>query len=172
MRGLVAVGIAAVAAGALPLAGCGTCVAKSDRIVVDVVSAPDLNDTGSGPQHVRFQVWAVRDKQMFEGARAETLAEAEGVATFEKQGLGKVFVTDSAYIQPGSSRQLVLLVAEDEEFKHVGIAVLFEHARKVVGPLDCTERPGYKVEKPDHKLTFHLGRQSVEPAPAPGGEKK
>jgi len=171
MRGLAAVGfVVAVAAGSLPLAGCGTCVAKSDRIVVDVVSAPDLNDVGGGPQHVRFQVWAVRDQKMFDAARTETLAEAEGVATFERQGLGKVFVTDNSYIKPGSSRQLVLLVGEDKEFTHVGIAVLFPDAKKVVGALDCSERAGYKVEKPDHKLTFNLGRQSVEAAPA--AEKK
>jgi predicted component of type VI protein secretion system len=171
MRGIAVFGLVAAAAGTLSLPGCGSCVAKSDRIVVDVVSSADLNDMGSGPQHVRFQVWAVRDRQMFDGARTEALAEADGVATFERQGLGKAFVTDSSWIKPGSSRQLVLKVDEDEEFTHVGIAVLYPESKKVAGALDCTERPGYSVAKPDHKLTFSLGKQSIEAAAAEPAKK-
>lgn len=174
MRGIAVVVSLGLLAAAPALAGCGgACVAKDDRIVVDLVSSADLNDTGSGPQHVRFQVWAVRDKAMFDGARTEALAEAEGIGTFERQGLGKVFVTDSSWIKPGSTRQVVLRVAEDEEFSHVGVAVLFPEPRKVIGALDCDERTGYKPEKPDHKLTFSLGRQSIDaggPAAAPAAK--
>jgi hypothetical protein len=172
MKGLAAVlplGLV-VAASALP--GCGgACVAKDDKIVVDLISAADLNDTGSGPQHVRFQVWAVRDKGMFDGARPEALAESDGVSTFERQGLGTVFVTDSSWIKPNSSRQVVLRVPEDEQFTHVGVAVLFPEPRKVIGALDCDDRAGYKVEKPEHKLTFSLGRSTVE-AGLPGADPK
>ena len=159
--------LAVVVAASAALAGCGSpCIAKDDRLVVDVLSSASLNDAGAGPQHVRFQVWAVRDKAMFASARAEALAESEGVETFERQGLGKVFVTDSSWIKPSSTRRVVLRVDEDSQFTHVGIAVLYPEARKVLIPVDCAKHPGYTAGRPDHTVTFSLGTQTVEPGSA------
>lgn len=172
MKGTAAV-LPLLLAAAAALPGCGgKCVAQDDRIVVDLVSSQDLNDTGAGPQHVRFQVWAVRDKTLFDGARPEALAEADGVTTFERQGLGTVFVTDSSWIKPGSSRQVVLKVTEDLQYTHVGVAVLYPEPRKLLGALDCEEREGYKAEKPDHKLTFSLGKSTLDAGPPGGGAAK
>ncbi|MCE9637031.1 MAG: hypothetical protein K8T90_15105 [Planctomycetes bacterium] len=146
------------------LAGCSSpCVAKEDRLVVDLLSAPTLNDAGVGPQHVRFQVWAVRDKAMFESARADALAESEGVEAFERQGMGRVFVTDSSWIKPASTRRVVLRVDEDSQYTHVGIAVLYPEARKILVPLDCAKHAGYTPGRPDHSVVFTLGTQTVEP---------
>lgn len=164
-RRLAAVPLALAFAAAA--AGCGSpCVAKDDRIVVDVLSAATLNDAGAGPQHVRFQVWAVRDRAMFESARAEALAEAESVETFERQGLGRVFVTDSNWIKPSSTRRVVLRVDEDQQYTHVGIAVLYPEARKILIPVDCDRHPGYTPGRPEHGVVFTLGTQTVEPGGA------
>lgn len=159
--------LVALSAAAAALAGCGSpCVAKEDRLVVDLISAAGLNDAGVGPQHVRFQVWAVRDKAMFESARADALAESESVESFERQGMGRVFVTDSNWIKPASTRRVVQRVEEDSQYSWVGIAVLYPEARKVLVPLDCTKHAGYTPGRPDHSVVFTLGPQTVEPGAA------
>lgn len=150
--------LAALAAGA----GCGSsCVGEGDRLVVDVHATPDLNDAGSGPQHVRFQVWAVADRGMFDNARADALAGPD-TSTFERQGMGKVFVTDSAWITPGATRQLAVRVLLDDEYTHVGIAVLYPEPQKAVVPVDCGEHPGYRREDANHHVEFTLGAHAVE----------
>ena len=161
IQGLAAASLAALLAAGL--AGCGsTCVAKGDRIVVDVVSGADLNDTGAGPQTVRYQVWAVRDRTMFDAARAEALASAEGVGTFERQGLGRAFVSDSNWIKPADRLSVVGLVDDDNQFAYVGIAVLFPTPQKAIVALDCSSHDGYTVVKPEHHVVFTLGRNTVQ----------
>jgi hypothetical protein len=159
---------AAVLAAALGAAGCGSaCVAKDDNIVVDVQSTRGLNDTGAGPQHVRFQVWAVANRQMFDNASAEALAGAEGVANFERQGMGKVFLTDSNWIKPESTKTVVQRVEDDKQYGWVGIAVMYPEPRKAIVALDCSEHAGYAVKKPEHHVTFTLAKSAVEAGGAP-----
>ncbi len=161
----VAVFVAACA-GVMPLAGCGsTCVAKGDRLVVDLVGASDLNDAGEGPQHVRFRVWAVRDATIFNSTDAATLAEGDA-EVLERQQMGKAFAVDSSWLKPGGTRRVFETISEDEQFTHVGVAVLYPQPRKELVPLDCSSRPGYSSAKPEHRVSFLLDRNSVRPGDA------
>jgi type VI secretion system VasD/TssJ family lipoprotein len=154
------------AAGALALGGCGsTCVAEGDRLVVDLVGSQDMNDAGEGPQHVRFRVWAVRDAAIFQGADASALAEADP-AVLERQGMGRPFATDASFLRPGGTRLLYETVAEDGQYTHVGVAVLYPQPRKELVPLDCRTRPGYRAAKPEHRVSFVLDRSTVRPGEA------
>jgi type VI secretion system VasD/TssJ family lipoprotein len=145
------------------LAGCGSpCVAKGDQIVVDVVAAANLNDTGAGAQHVRFQVWGVSSRTMFEAVAAEALSDPAKAAALERQGAGRVLFDESNWIQPGTRRRLVLNVDDDEQYKAVGIAALYTRPSKAVIDVDCKAHPGYVEAKPQHRVVFVLKQQSLE----------
>jgi type VI secretion system VasD/TssJ family lipoprotein len=153
----------AVLAAALAAAGCkGTpCVAKGDQIVVDLSTSPDLNDTGAGPQHVRYQVWAISNPLMFQNASPAALTEADKSGGFQQQQLGRPFLlpTESNWIQPGvAARRLVLGVDMDEQFTHVGIVVNYANPTKLLVPLDCKPHEGYSSAKPYHNVAILLLR--------------
>jgi type VI secretion system VasD/TssJ family lipoprotein len=159
----------ATAAAAGGLAGCGSpCVAKGDQLVVEVIAAPNVNDTGAGAQHVRFQVWGVSSRTMFESVGAETLSDPAKVAALERQGAGRAFFDESNWIQPGTRRRLVLNVDDDEQYKAVGIAALFTRPTKAMVEVDCGEHAGYVEAKPQHRVVFVLKQQSVEIGDASG----
>ena len=157
----------AVLAAVLLVAGCGgrECGDKGDSLIVDVNTTKNLNDSGGGPQHVRFQVWAVKDKSMFENASPDALTESESVANFERQGRGKVFISESNWIKPESTRTLIQSVSDPKEYGWVGIAVAFPKPHKALVSIDCEEKQGYKATKEEttkHRVTFTIAKQSVD----------
>ena len=154
--------VAALAVGAMlaMTTGCGSaCVAPGGRIRVDIKASPDMNNTGQGAQHVRYQVWAVQDVAMYENADAASLAKDKAP---QEEGMGQVFANTKAWIKPGTSRKLAIAVASENQFSHVAIAVAYPEASKALIPLDCGEHAGYAEEDGVHTVTFTLGRDSVE----------
>jgi predicted component of type VI protein secretion system len=149
------------------LAGCGsTCVAKGDRVEVTVASTASLNDSGQGAQHVRFQVWAVKDAQLFAKMAAERpdeLANAQNADRFPQ--LGKA-IDSGEWIKPASSRSGTVEVTDDAQFTHVGIIALYTTgARTALIPLSCqSSDPGYGVKKPVHSVRFSMDEKGVGPA--------
>jgi type VI secretion system VasD/TssJ family lipoprotein len=154
------VGAFAVAAALAVTAGCGSaCVAPGGRIRVAINADGDLNDAGQGPQHVRYQVWAVQDLAMYENADAASLAKDKAL---QEEGMGQVFANTKAWIKPGTSRKLAMSIASEGQFTHVAIAVAYPEARKTLVPLDCGEHTGYQEDDGVHSVTFTLGRDAVE----------
>ena len=152
----------AVAVLAPALAGCGSCLKQDQRLAVRLVTTDALNDVGGGAQHVQFRAWAVRDRTVWEAASAEALASGD-VATFTTQGLGTSFPTDSSWIRPSSEARSFLSVTEDEQFKAVGVAVLYPTPRKALVLVDCRESSAYHEENDTHTVTFTLDRAEVLP---------
>jgi hypothetical protein len=157
--------VLAVASSAV-LAGCGTCVAKGDRVEVTVMSTATLNDTGQGAQHVRFQTWAVRDAELFTKMAAERpdeLADAQNAEKFPQ--LGKV-IDAGEWIKPASKRSGTIEITEDKLYTHVGLIALYTGgARTALIPLTCGDAdPGYSVKKPIHFVRFSMDDRGVGPA--------
>lgn len=139
--------------------GCGSaCVDAGGRVRVEVQATGDLNDAGAGPQHVRFQVWAVEDSAMYENASADALAQGR---TLQDEGMGKLFATDSAWIKPGERRQLSVSIDREAQYSHVAIAVAYPGAKKLLVPLDCGEHAGYRKEDATHIVSFVLGKDAI-----------
>jgi hypothetical protein len=162
---LFALALAAVAA---PLAaGCGsTCVAKGDRVEVNVVSTPDLNDSGQGAQHVRFQTWAVRDAALFArmaAERPEELASAANAERFPQLGKG---IDAGEWMKPASTHSGAIEVGDDKQYGFVGLIALYTlGAKTAIVPLSCNDgEPGYKVKKPVHTVRFTMDDKGVAPA--------
>jgi len=166
---LLRAGRAATWTGALSIAGvlaasCSSpCVDMGQRILVDVIASPQLNDTGSGPQHVRFVVWAVKDRQAFEGESAASLSDP--VAAERLGSVGKPLSTDSYFIKPGATRKLSVRVELEAEFTHVGIAVDYAQPKSLLVAADCGAHAGYAVEeaegKKQHHVVFNLEKASI-----------
>jgi hypothetical protein len=148
------------------LAGCGTCVAKGDRVEVTVSSTQTLNDTGQGAQHVRFQAWAVRDAALFAkmaAERPEELASAQNADRFPQ--LGKV-IDAGEWIKPSSVRSGTIEVTDDKLYTHVGLIALYTSgAKTALIPLTCGDSdPGYSVKKPVHFVKFTMDDRGIGPA--------
>ncbi len=131
------------------LPGCGSCVTEGDRLVVNVIAADDLNDTGSGPQSVRYRIWAVSESAQFDAATPESLA-ADDPGVHVSRALGNPFPASSAWLTPGLTTRLQLNVASDEQYTHIGIAALFPVGQKQLIALDCEKRSGYRKKGDDH----------------------
>jgi predicted component of type VI protein secretion system len=156
--------VAAAAALALApaLAGCGSCLKKDQRLAVRLVTTDTLNDVGGGAQHVQYRAWAVRDRTVWEAAPAEALASGD-VATFAAQGLGTSFPADSSWIRPATESRSFLSVTEDEQFRAVGVAVLYPSPRKALVLVDCKSSAGYREDDDTHTVTFTLDQAEVRP---------
>jgi hypothetical protein len=160
--------MAALAAATLlaGLAGCGSpCVAKGDRVDVTIVSSATLNDVGQGPQHVRYQVWAVRDAALFArmaAERPEELANRDNAEKFPQLGKG---IDSGEWMKPASQHSGAVDVADDNGFTHVGVIALYATgARTSLIALSCKNSdPGYGVAKPVHSVRFTMDTKSVGP---------
>jgi len=151
------------------VAGCGStgCVAEGDQISVTLRASSDLNDSGSGPQHVRFRAWALRNASQFRElctSQPDSLVKSDP-RELEESGLGKAFPAGSAWITPGSTQPLRLTVPADVTFTHVGVIVLYPTPQNLLVQLDCRDHPGYAYADPVHAVAVELNRNSV----APGG---
>jgi hypothetical protein len=156
-----------VALCAVVLAGCGTCVAKGDKVEVTIMSTPTLNDAGQGAQHVRFQAWAVRDPALFAkiaAERPEELAAGQNAERFAE--LGKV-IDAGEWIKPASTRSGTIEIAEDKLYTHVGLIALYTSgAKTALVPLTCNDgEAGYSVKKPIHFVRFTMDDRGVAPTP-------
>ncbi len=154
-------------------AACGStsCASEGDQLSVTLRATPDLNDTGSGPQHVRFRAWAVQNARQFRevfDSKPASLVKDEP-RTLEDSGLGKAFPTGSAWITPGSRQPLRLSVPEDIEYTHVGVVVLYPTPQQILVALDCDDRVGYSYDGPVHTITVDLGRNTIAPGAAGEG---
>src|SRR5262245_30217005 len=159
LRQVLALAAAALAASAS--AGCGSCLKAEERVVVDVIAAPDVNAGGGTPQPVRLRVWGVKDRALFESVPIDKLVEGDAAA-LERQGIGRAFEDGSgAWVRPGGTIQTVQKAGADEEFLFVGIAVRYPQPKREVVAIDCSNRPGYSLARPEHKVTFKLEKDSI-----------
>jgi hypothetical protein len=170
MRALIASALAALA---LTGAGCkGTCVEPGQRIVVDVAAGADVNDwQGSGPQHVRYRVWALKDVAGFENQTGEresatALIDSQQDAARIGSGFGQPFFGGGAnpgWITPASKQTLApLAVATAEQYTAVGIVVLYPQPAHAIVHLDCDKHPGYEVKDGVHHVSFRLDGTRVD----------
>jgi predicted component of type VI protein secretion system len=165
--------VAAVLASAAALPGCaGTCVQPGQRIVVDVAAGADVNDwQGSGPQHVRYRVWALKDVAAFETLSADrdaatSLVDPQQDAARIGAGFGQPFFGGGAnpgWITPASKQTLApLAVNAEEQYAAIGIVVLYPQPAHALVKLDCDKHPGYEMKDGVHKVAFRLDGTRVD----------
>ena len=163
----------AAAALVLAAAGCkGTCLDTGERVAVAVHAAANLNDwQGSGPQHVKYRVWALNDVATFEALASQPdgaagLADPAQDAARIGARFGLPFAPTSTggWITPGSSQTLPPLAASmDSQFVAVGIVVLYPQPKGAVVRIDCDEHAGYAEKDDAHEVSFKLEGTSVAP---------
>ncbi len=151
---------AALLASAMAASGCsGPCVQEGDRLVIVLHAGDDLNDVGSGPQHVRYRVWAVRNEALFKAATPAALTREDPEAA-ARRGVGDAVEPSRSWITPGAAEEFVHAVTLEEQYTHVGLVVLYPDPKTLLVPLDCEERAGYEMERPEHRITIQLGRSA------------
>lgn len=153
---------AIVTAAGLLTADCGgACVAKGDRITVDLVAGKDINDAGAGAQQAPFRIWAVSNLTLFKAQNTEILCRGD-VAAIEAQKIGKAFVTSSGdWIVPGTSVTAGQEADNDGAFTHVAVAMMMPSPVLKIEPLDCSSRDGYSKEDKEHHLKFLAGKNGI-----------
>jgi predicted component of type VI protein secretion system len=166
----------AAAAICLAAAGCkGTCLDAGEKVSVEVRAAANLNDSqGSGPQHVKYRVWALNDVTTFEALAAQpdgaaALADPAQDAARVGQGFGlPMSAPNGGWIAPGTNQTVAPLAATvDKQFAAIGIVVLFGQPKSAVVAIDCGEHDGYAEKKGVHEVTFQLDGTAVAPAKPP-----
>lgn len=169
MKGITGAALALACAAA----GCkGTCLDQGERVTVEVKAAANLNDwQGSGPQHVKYRVWALNDVATFEALASQPdgaagLADPAQDAARIGARFGLPFAPSSTggWITPGSIQALSPLVASvDSQFVAVGIVVLYPQPKGAVVRIDCGEHDGYAEKKEVHEVSFKLEGTAVAP---------
>jgi len=160
-------------AAAASSAACGsTCLEEGDQLSVTLVAdAAHLNDSGSGPQHVRYRAWAVKDAKMFAAAFAAKPANlVTDWQALQTQGLGDPLGSPSSeWIAPGARQPFVHNVTLEAQYSHVALVVLFPRPVFELVPLTCEPVPGYRLVEREHRVEMNLGRDAIElpkiPAP-------
>jgi type VI secretion system VasD/TssJ family lipoprotein len=150
-------GLAAAALGlACLLAGCASGSKMGDLIKVTVEAGADLNADGGAAQPVMFQVLAMKDPVpendliLWDGAKLASVGKVVGDEA-------------STFIWPGKTVPMPPLRMEtQEQFGYVAIVVSYPRKQAKVVELNEDDRPGYSYVDGEHRLTFLLGKNSIQ----------
>jgi hypothetical protein len=159
VRSGVLVAAALMLGGTLPACK-GPCAEVGNSIQVTVTGGADLNDAGAGAQHARFKVWAVKNAAAFKAQSAAALATGE-VDAVAMNTIGRAFPSESNWLTPGGVKTVVLGIDLEEQYSHVGVAVLYPTAHKKLVQL-CSGAAKKDEDAGTHSISFAAGKSQVE----------
>ena len=103
-------------------------------------------------------MWAVKNASAFNSQPAAALAKGE-VDAVAMNSIGREFPSESNWLTPGGMKQVLLNIDREDQYTHVGVAVLYPTAHKKLIKL-CQG----SAKKADgvHQVTVTAGQSTIE----------